>query len=216
MKAKAVIFDMDGTILNSLEDIAISSNIVLKEFNFPTHKIEDYKNFVGGGVQILLDNCTPKDISQELYKKVFERFKEVYENNVHNRTKPYEGIYELLKELKRREIKMGILSNKMHDFTLKYYEKFFMDFNMQEVHGQKSHIPKKPDPMGATLIAKSFNLEPSQILFVGDSDVDMQTAKAAGMISVGVAWGFRGIEELIEHGANHIVKTPIDILNLLE
>ena len=216
MKAKAVIFDLDGTLIDSLKDIAISANIVLKEHNLPTHELSAYKNFVGGGVQVLLENCTPKSISKELYNSLFKRFKEVYEENVQGNTLPYKGIYELLLELKAKRIKMGVLSNKPHEFTLKYYEKFFKEIKMQEVHGQKSHIPKKPNPKGATLIAQSFNLKSEEILFVGDSDVDMQTAKNAKMIAVGVSWGFRGVEELIANGANHIVKNPKDILKLLQ
>lgn len=213
---KAVIFDMDGTLLNSLKDIAICSNIVLDEFNLPVHQLEDYKNFVGGGIQVLIENCTPNNISEELFSKIFERFKEVYEMGVQNETKPYEGIYDLLKQLDEKEIKMGILSNKIHEFTVKYYEKFFHDINMQEVHGQKKNIPKKPDPTAAKLIAKNFNIPCDNILFVGDSDVDIKTAKNAGMIAVGVSWGFRGTKELIENGADYIVKTPQDILKLLE
>jgi phosphoglycolate phosphatase len=213
---KAVIFDMDGTLLNSLKDIAICSNIVLDEFNLPVHQLEDYKNFVGGGIQVLIENCTPNNISEELFSKIFERFKEVYEMGVQNETKPYEGIYDLLKQLDEKEIKMGILSNKIHEFTVKYYEKFFHDINMQEVHGQKKNIPKKPDPTAAKLIAKNFDISCDNILFVGDSDVDIKTAKNAGMIAVGVSWGFRGTKELIENGADYIVKTPQDILKLLE
>lgn len=216
MSKKAVIFDMDGTLLDSLKDIGICANVVLKEFDLPTHELADYKNFVGGGVQFLLENCTPQNISDELLKKLFKRFIEVYELSVHGQTKPYDGIEELLQELYKQEIKMGILSNKMHDMTVKYYEKFFSGYNIQEVHGQKLDIPKKPDPIAAISIAQRFGIECKDILFVGDSDVDIKTAKNAGMIAVGVSWGFRGTKELIEHGADHIVQTPQDILELLK
>lgn len=215
MKEKAVIFDMDGTLLDSLKDIAICSNIALEEFGLPTHKLEDYKYFVGGGIQFLMENCTPKNISKTEFDNVLQRFKEIYETDVQSETKPYEGIYELLEELNKQNIKMGILSNKIHEFTVKYYEKFFNEIGIKEVHGQKVNIPKKPDPTAAFLIAKEFNLPCENILFVGDSDVDIKTAKNAGMIAVGVSWGFRGTEELIQNGADHIVQTPNDILKLL-
>ncbi|WP_320035494.1 HAD family hydrolase [Halarcobacter sp.] len=216
MSNKAVIFDMDGTLLDSLKDIGICTNIVLEEFNLPTHKLENYKDFVGGGAMVLLENSTPDDISKETLDKLFNRFIEVYEMSVKDETKPYEGIDELLKALQKRNIKMGILSNKLHKLTVKYYEKFFIEYNMSEVHGQKENIPKKPDPIVAIKIAENLGLECKDILFVGDSDVDILTAKNAGMIAVGVSWGFRGVDELIEHGADYIVKTPQDILELLK
>ncbi|WP_321313089.1 HAD family hydrolase [Halarcobacter sp.] len=216
MSKKAVIFDMDGTLLDSLKDIAVCANIVLEEFKLPTHELADYKNFVGGGVQVLLENCTPNDISEVTLKEVIVRFKEVYDSSVQNETKPYEGINELLRLLQERNIKMGILSNKPHDLTVKYYKKFFEVYNIDEVHGQKENIPKKPHPIAAINISEKIGLECKNILFVGDSDVDIQTAKNAGMISVGVSWGFRGVDELIENGADFIVKTPLEILELLE
>ncbi len=216
MKEKAVIFDLDGTLLNSLTDIAICANKVLKEFNLPTHKIEEYKNFVGGGASILVKNCLPKDSNKELKNSVLIRFKEVYNGNLFNNTKPYKGINELLYELKKREIKIGILSNKPHKSTLKCIKHFFNDFNILEIHGQKDNIPKKPDPTVAIDIATKFNIPCEKIYFVGDSNIDMKTAKNAKMKAVGVRWGFRGVKELIENGADFIVETPKDILKLLE
>lgn len=216
MTKKAIIFDLDGTLIDSLTDIALCANEVLKEFNLPTHEIEDYKSFVGGGALFLMKNCSPKQTSKEEIQKLFKRFKEVYDTAVYSNTKPYDGVYELLDALAEKEIKIGVLSNKPHEFTLKYVEKFFNHYNFQEIHGQKETIPKKPDPIGAINIANAFDLSCHNILFIGDSDVDMQTAKNAQMIAVGVKWGFRSVDELLEHGANHIVETPLDILNLLE
>ena len=216
MNEKAIIFDLDGTLIDSLTDIALCANEVLKEFDYPTHEIEDYKKFVGGGALFLMKNCSPDNLLDDEIYKLFERFKEVYDTAVYTNTKPYDGVYELLDELTNRDYKIGVLSNKPHEFTIKYVEKFFDKYELQEVHGQKEHIPKKPDPAGAINIANSFNLSRENILFVGDSDVDMQTATNAKMIAVGVEWGFRGVDELIEHGAKHIVKTPLDILDLLE
>lgn len=213
---KAVIFDLDGTLINSLTDIALCANKVLEEFNLPTHEIEDYKKFVGGGALFLMKNCSPKETSDDKILKLFERFKEIYDTAIYSNTKPYKGVYELLDELKKQEIKVGILSNKPHEFTLKYVNKFFSKYDLKEVHGQKENIPKKPDPIAAQLIVDAFEMKNEDIFFIGDSDVDMQTATNARMIAVGVSWGFRGVDELIDNGARHIVQTPIDILKLFK
>lgn len=216
MNKKAIIFDLDGTLIDSLTDIAICANKVLEEFNYPTHEIEDYKKFVGGGALFLMKNCSPEDSSEEVINELFERFKVVYDQKFQANTKPYDGIYELLESLRKTDVKIGVLSNKPHKFTLKYVEEFFSEYTFEEVHGQKEEIPKKPDPVGAINIAKALDIPCEEIFFIGDSDVDMQTAKNAKMKAVGVSWGFRGVEELLENGADYIVKKPIDIAKLLE
>lgn len=216
MKIKGIIFDLDGTLIDSLTDIALCANKVLEEFNFPTHEIEDYKKFVGGGALFLMKNCSPSNTHEDIINRLFERFKEVYDQKLQGNTKPYNGVYELLDELEKIDVKLGVLSNKPHKFTLKYVDEFFSDYTIEEPHGQKEEVPKKPDPIAAINIAKSFNISCEEILFIGDSDVDMQTAKNADMVGVGVEWGFRTVEELLDNGAKHIVKTPLDILNLLD
>lgn len=216
MNKKAIIFDLDGTLIDSLKDIAISANLVLKEFNLPIHNLVEYKNFVGGGASVLVNNCVPKNSSEELKAKVLNRFKEIYDQEHHLNTKPYDGIYEVLEQLTKENIKIGILSNKPHYFTCKYVEEFFSDYNFLEVHGQKENIPKKPDPRVALEIAEAFNIQPKDIFFVGDSDVDIKTAINSKMIPVGVKWGFRGPKELIDNGAKYIVNTPKEILELFK
>ena len=213
-KEKAIIFDLDGTLIDSIIDIGLCANIVLKEFNLPTHEIDAYRNFVGGGALFLIERCVPKNSSNEMIQKVLERFKVVYDDEKHDNTKPYKGIYNLIKDLKTKGIKVGVLSNKPHYFTCKYVEEFFGEFNLEEIHGQKEEVPRKPNPIAAINIANSFNISCEDIFFVGDSDVDMKTAKNANMIAVGVEWGFRGPKELIDNGAKFIVKTPQDILDL--
>jgi len=215
MKKYAFIFDLDGTLIDSLTDIALCANKVLEEFNLPIHTIEEYKCFVGGGAKVLIENCTPKNSSKELIEEVLTRFKIVYDQNLHGNTQPYNGVYELLETLKTQNYKIGILSNKPHKFTLKYVEEFFSSYDISEPHGQKEDVPKKPNPAGAINIANSFNIPCKNVFFVGDTDVDMQTAKNAGMIAVGVRWGFRGVEELQENGADFIIDTPTDLLKLL-
>ncbi len=216
MKDIAFIFDLDGTLIDSLKDISLCANKVLEEFSLPIHPLEDYRYFVGAGALTLVKNCVPKDLNEEEIKKVLKRFIEVYDKKLQANTNPYEGIMELLSKLHKKGIKIGILSNKPHEFTVKYVEEFFSEFNIEEIHGQKEHIPKKPDPTAAINIAKSFNIPCENIYFVGDTSIDMKTAKSANMKAVGVSWGFRKVEELIKNGADYIVKKPEDILSLIK
>lgn len=216
---KTIIFDLDGTLIDSLEDIAVCMNQVLKELDLPTHEMNDYKYFVGGGISILVDNALNalnKEISDELKEKVTQRFKEIYDQKLHAKTKPYEGIYELLDELVKLDYNIGILSNKPHEFTLAYAQSLFSKYNIPQIHGQKSDVPKKPDPSAAITIANSFNSTCEETYFVGDTMVDMQTAVNAKMIGIGVLWGFRDEEELMENGATFVVKHPLDILEIVK
>ena len=215
MKNKAIIFDLDGTLIDSLEDIAVCMNQVLEELNLPSHKIDDYKYFVGGGISILVDNALDKNTSEETKELVTEKFKIVYDQKLHAKTLPYDGIYDLLDELKRLDFKIGILSNKPHEFTIAYAKNLFSKYDMKEVHGQKSHIAKKPDPIAAIQIAQSFDVPCEEVYFVGDTMVDMQTAVNAKMIGIGVLWGFRDEEELMSNGATFVVKHPLDILDIV-
>ena len=215
MNNKAIIFDLDGTLIDSLEDIAVCMNQVLEELNLPSHQIEDYKYFVGGGISILVDNALDKNTNDEIKAKVTEKFKIVYDQKLHEKTKPYEGIYELLDELQKLDFKIGILSNKPHEFTIAYAKNLFSKYDMKEVHGQKSHIEKKPDPIAAIQIAQSFGVPCEEVYFVGDTMVDMQTAVNAKMIGIGVLWGFRDEEELMSNGATFVVKHPLDILDIV-
>lgn len=215
---KTIIFDLDGTLIDSLEDIAVCMNQVLKELNLPIHEMNDYKYFVGGGISILVDNALNalnKEITDELKEKVTQRFKEIYDQKLHLKTKAYDGIYELLDELVTLDCNIGILSNKPHEFTVQYANSLFSKYNIKEVHGQKSDVPKKPDPIAAITIANSFNIPCEEIYFVGDTMVDMQTAVNANMIGIGVLWGFRDEKELMENGADFIVKHPLDILDII-
>ncbi len=215
---KTIIFDLDGTLIDSLEDIAVCMNQVLKELNLPIHEMNDYKYFVGGGISILVDNALNalnKEITDELKEKVTQRFKEIYDQKLHLKTKAYDGIYELLDELVTLDCNIGILSNKPHEFTVQYANSLFSKYNIKEVHGQKSDVPKKPDPIAAISIANSFNIPCEEIYFVGDTMVDMQTAVNANMIGIGVLWGFRDEKELMENGADFIVKHPLDILDII-
>lgn len=216
MKQKAVIFDLDGTLIDSLEDIAVCMNQVLKELDLPIHKIEDYKYFVGGGISILVDNALDKETPQEIKNQVTSKFKVIYDQKLHKKTLPYEGVYELLDELVKLDFKIGVLSNKPHKFTLAYTKNLFSKYDIKEVHGQKEEVPKKPDPIAAIDIAKRFEIPCEEVYFIGDTMVDMQTAKNAKMKAIGVLWGFRDEEELLNNGADFIVKHPLDILKIID
>lgn len=212
---KTVIFDLDGTLLDSIEDIASSMNKVLESLQLPTHKIEDYKHFVGGGVDILVENALSNQ-SKEIKDEVIKRFKIEYDGKLHSKTLPYDGIYELLDELKKLDINLAVLSNKPHEFTVSYVNHFFKNYNFKEIHGQKKDVPKKPDPKAALDIVKCLDSSCENTYFIGDTKIDMQTAKSANMTAIGVLWGFRDEKELMENGATFVVKHPLDILEIIK
>jgi phosphoglycolate phosphatase len=216
---KTIIFDLDGTLIDSLEDIALCMNTVLKELDLPTYEINAYKYFVGGGVSVLVDNVLKDlniDLKTQIKETISEKFKVIYDLKLHDKTKPYEGIYDLLDELVKLDYKIGILSNKPHEATLAHVNSLFSKYKIQEIHGQKSHVEKKPNPTAAIQIANSFKTPCEEIYFIGDTMIDMQTAKNAKMIGVGVLWGFRDEKELRDNGATFIVKHPLDILEILK
>ena len=212
---KTVIFDLDGTLLDSIEDIASSMNKVLESLQLPTHKIEDYKYFVGGGVDILVENALNNQ-SKEIKDEVIKRFKIEYDGKLHSKTLPYDGIYELLDELKKLDINLAVLSNKPHEFTVSYVNHFFKNYNFKEIHGQKKDVPKKPDPKAALDIVKCLNSSCENTYFIGDTKIDMQTAKSANMTAIGVLWGFRDEKELRDFGADFIVSNPLEILKIIK
>ncbi|WP_258315508.1 HAD family hydrolase [Aliarcobacter cryaerophilus] len=212
---KTVIFDLDGTLLDSIEDIASSMNKVLESLQLPTHKIEDYKHFVGGGVDILVENALNNQ-SKEIKDEVIKRFKIEYDGKLHSKTLPYDRIYELLDELKKLDINLAVLSNKPHEFTVSYVNHFFKNYNFKEIHGQKKDVPKKPDPKAALDIVKCLDSSCENTYFIGDTKIDMQTAKSANMTAIGVLWGFRDEKELRDFGADFIVSNPLEILKIIK
>lgn len=213
---KAVIFDLDGTLLNSLQDIALSMNDVLKELNINTHEIEDYKNFVGDGALVLVRNALPKDSDEKLINKALKRFKEIYGSNKYEFSRPYDNILEMLHSLEKQNIKLAILSNKPHIFTKAYVKKYFSEISFQEVHGQKESIEKKPSPQGLQNILNALKINTEECLYVGDTKTDILTAKNAKVKSIGVLWGFRPKEELEKYHADYIVSQVHDILDIIK
>lgn len=214
---RAIIFDLDGTLLDTLADIGDSVNGMLGEHGFAGHTLDDYRRFIGNGIRMLVTRALPSEgRSEETIDTCVRRAREIYWENWNRKTRPYEGIMELLDNLRKMELPLAVLSNKPHDFTVRYVNAYFGDLDFSVVMGQNDHFPVKPDPASALDIARQIGLPPSAFLFVGDSAVDMQTAAAAGMHAVGVAWGFRGPQELEENGCRTLVKHPLEILQLLE
>lgn len=208
-KFKAIIFDLDGTLLDSLADIADSMNIVLKTASFPTHPVEAYKYFIGDGMDILVERALPKEKNTPaVAKKCLAAMKKVYSQHWAAKTHPYPGTAYLLNRCEAIGLKMGILSNKPDDATQVTVDHFLLPELFSAIHGARPNIPKKPDPLGAELMAGQLGVEPEECIFLGDMPVDMQTATAAGMFPVGALWGFRTSPELIENGAKLLAATP--------
>jgi len=215
MTIQAAIFDLDGTLVDSLGDIAESSNHVLAQGGYPTHSLTAYRQFVGGGARVLVERALPKTARDQI-DTVLTAFGHHYVENLIVRTAPYVGIHELLQELDHRGVPMAILSNKPHFMVTQIAEHFFGHIRFVGVHGQKPDVPKKPDPTAVLELSREMNLPPSSIAYVGDSDVDIDTAHAAGMMAVGVAWGFRGRAELEAHNAAAILETASELLEIVD
>jgi phosphoglycolate phosphatase len=216
MPFKAVIFDLDGTLLDTIKDIADSMNIVLKKLGFPTYKTEDYYYFVGEGMDVLCKKVIPEPHNTpELIKKCVEMMKIEYQKNWLNNTKPYPGIPELLTELENRKIKMAVLSNKPDAFTKLFVQKLLPQVNFSMVLGETPDFPKKPAPDGALYIARELGIVPEDFIYLGDSAIDIRTAYSAGMYPVGALWGFRTAEELITSGAKKLINKPDELLEII-
>ncbi len=215
MQYKAVIFDLDGTLLNTLDDIADSMNFALSSKSLPVHDTDKYKYFVGNGVAELARRAVPSDVSPELTGEVLSAYTDRYAAHSADRTRPYPGVTELLRELGARGLRLAVLSNKPHTSTLAVVAQYFNNIEFAAVLGARDGVPVKPDPAGALELAELLGAAPADILYLGDTSVDMQTAAGAGMTPVGALWGFRTREELEEGGAALIAVSPGDFLKLL-
>lgn len=213
----AAIFDLDGTLLDTLADIANSANAALADLGLATYPPEAYRQFVGDGVIMLMTRAIPAGPDQEqLVTAAVTRFGHHYRQRWHEQTHLYPGIAELLDELMARSIQLAVLSNKPHAFTCEIIEHFCKRWPFRAVYGQRPNVPKKPDPAGALQIFRELNVTAAETVFVGDSHVDLNTATNSGCIPVGVAWGFRGTEELVPLKPRKILEHPRDLLNLLD
>ena len=217
IKFQAVIFDLDGTLLDTLADIANATNATLTRLGFPTHPQDAYRYFLGDGMDYLVRRSVPETShDSDTLKKCHEGILDEYSRCWAENTRPYPGIPELLAELDRRGIAKTVLSNKPDAFTKQTVEKLLGEFHFEIVRGATPEIPTKPDPAGAIRIADELGIAPRRFVYLGDTDTDMRTANAAGMFCAGALWGFRTAEELSANGAQVLLRTPLDVLKVLD
>ena len=212
---KAVLFDLDGTLVDSLKDLADSVNFALEKNGFPTHSLDKFNYFVGDGMVKLIERALPQNTDNKTFQKVFNRYINHYKEHFTDSTLPYEGIIDLLNDLKNADIKLAVVSNKSHEMTLKVIDKYFSD-TFDYVTGKKDGYPTKPDPKLTNMVMDSLGVRNSECVFIGDSGMDMAVAKNADCLGIGVSWGFRPTEELIENGADYIVNSPSQILDIIK
>ena len=213
---KAIIFDLDGTLLDTLTDIMESVNTVLERYNFPTHELQAYKYFIGNGIAVLTRKAFPQDISEEDFQQYLAEVNAEYAKRQTLKTRPYEGVPEMLSKMNRRGVKLTILSNKPHEFAVPTVQHFFPNIDFAVVFGSREGIPRKPAPDAVFEILAMLKISKDEVLYVGDTATDMLTAKAAGLTAVGVSWGFRTVEELQKAGADHIIDQPAELFELLK
>jgi len=212
----AVIFDMDGTLLDTLDDLADCMNRVLEKEGFARHPVDAYRYFVGDGLENLVRRSLPEDArSGDRIAMLKESMRSEYAEHWADKTRPYPGIPELLRSLEERRVPMAILSNKPDAFTRTIAAHYFPKGLFARVIGAREGAPRKPDPGAALEIATALALPPGKILYAGDTNTDMHTGRGAGMFTVGVLWGFRPKQELLEGGAQALVETPAQILGYL-
>ena len=208
-KLRGVIFDLDGTLLDTLADMQCTVNSVLLKYDYPPHSISKYKEFIGNGIENTLLAALPNNYKEDFYT-LLEETKRSYLENLNKNTTVYDGIYDILDYLIRSEIRLGVVTNKLHKYATKCVEVFFNRYNLLTLGAGKNYSIK-PNPEGTKYVASELGVDPDHCLFVGDSGVDMQTAKRAGMISAGVLWGFREKKELENTGADFIFSTTIEL-----
>ena len=210
---KAVVFDLDGTLLDTLEDLGDAVNRVLAERGFPTHPMDAYRYFVGDGSAILVERALPESVrGTDVYRECLAAFMADYDKSWKVKTRLYDGVSEMLDALTARSIDMAILSNKSHGFTVNCVQDLLPKWRFAAVFGLRDDVPRKPDPAGALEIAELLKLAPEQIIYLGDTAIDMQTAVSAGMFAVGALWGFRTGEEMLKNGAAALIEHPSDLL----
>ena len=211
---RGVIFDLDGTLLDTIADIGYSANQVLAENGQPTYDLPTYKKFVGRGFMNLLHRAFPADTPEEQFPALLERLLQVYDEHFMDQTVPYPGMVDLVGALHAAGIPVAVNSNKRDQYTKALIAKNFPGIPFVDVIGEGADFPRKPKPDGALHIAAKMGLAPEQILYVGDSDTDMQTGHNAGMDCAGVTWGFRTAADLEENGADYLIDTAEELLSL--
>lgn len=216
MNYEAVLFDLDGTLLDTIADLTDSMNLALKRLGFPGHDVRACKMFVGDGVEMFAFRALPENSrDQDMVEKCALLMRQEYRKRWARKTRPYEGVPELLDELARKNLKTAILSNKPDDATKEMVAELLAKWHFHPVTGAQRSMPKKPDPTLALEVSRQLRVAPERFLYLGDTSTDMRTARSAGMFAVGVLWGFRSAEELRESGAQVLVDHPRKVLELL-
>ena len=215
---KLAIFDLDGTLLNTIKDFGDAVNYALDRNGFHTHSVASYPYFVGNGVRRLIERSLPEDArkSSTTVNTMLKDFKQFYNEHNTDRTEPYDGIPELLQQLQDNGVQLAVASNKYQQATLKIINTFFPNIDWVAIVGQQEDIPIKPDPSIIFMILAQARISKQDTIYIGDSGIDMETARRACIDSVGVTWGFRPVKELKEYHANVIINRPQDILPIIE
>lgn len=214
MHLRAALFDLDGTLVDSLADIATAMNHSLTQHGLPTHPIPEYRHYVGEGVKVLVRKAIPAD-QEALQDSVLAVYRAYYAEHLFDRTVAFPGIPALLSQLAAEDVRLAVLSNKADAFTKKLVEGLLPGVTFRAVYGERAGVPRKPDPTAALSIAAELGVAPGECAFVGDTAVDMNTARNAGMYGIGVTWGFRSPEELRAHGARALATTADELLAAL-
>ena len=214
MKSQACIFDLDGTLLDTLQDLANSVNIALVDFGQPVRTVEEVRAFVGNGVRKLMQRAVPEGTDEDLGERIYERFLEVYDREKNHYTKPYDGILELIALLKARGIACAVLSNKNDDAVAALCEAHFPNC-FEFTQGMRPGVAPKPAPDALFALCTRMGINPEDAVYIGDSEVDVKTAQAAGMRLVAVTWGFRSREMLAKTGAKEMIDAPRELIEKL-
>lgn len=214
-KYDTVIFDLDGTLLNTLEDLKDGVNAVLRKNGYPERTLEEVRHFVGNGIRKLMERALPENVTGEAFERIFEEFRSYYTEHCQIKTRAYDGILKLLKTLKERGYAMAIVSNKNHGAVCELNDIYFKDY-IETAIGQKDGIRKKPAPDTVQQALKELGKQKERAVYVGDSEVDFLTARNTGMSCVLVTWGFRTEEELAMYSPDRKIDDPMQLLEFLE
>lgn len=216
MNIKACIFDLDGTLADTVEDIADNCNIILKANNYPERKLEEYTKFIGNGSIRLLEQALPDNVKEDRAEvtRLLEQFDELYSKNILNKTRLYSNIQEMLDIMEKNNIKMAVLSNKPHKLTVPIIKELVRN-KMEIIMGHKEEFARKPDPTSLNWIMDQIGVTPEETVYIGDTNVDIEVSRNAGTMSIGVSWGFWGEEALKKCNPDYIAETPLDICKFI-
>ena len=213
---KAVVFDLDGTLLYTIPDIAAALNTALEANGFPAREVDNYRHYVGSGIRNAIRRATRLDLEEDKLEAIHRVYQSIYPNHCTEATTLFPGIHEALRTLRDRGVTLGVLSNKTEATGQRIVSHYFPDIPFAFIWGNNGVRPLKPDPAGAEEFLALLGLDRSEVVYVGDSDVDIRFAAAAGIPSVGAVWGFRGREELVSAGAKLLADTPSDLPNVIQ